>query len=106
MAAKPIPPTATDNPLSRCHPRRDNVIVRRAENAKQTSGGILLPDNAFQKQQVGNVIAFGPEVEGLKQGDQVVFSAYAGAEVQQARNAAEFVILRDEDILAVIPEQQ
>lgn len=101
MPPKAQPPKES-HPLADCAARRDKVVVRRDQKPSQSAGGIHLPDSTYHKQQVGTVTSFGPEVEGLKVGDRVLFSAYAGTEVQQHRNAEEYAVLRDEDILAVL----
>jgi chaperonin GroES len=111
----PVP----DHPLAKCTPRGDRVVVQRdiAKN-KVTQGGILLPDSfANDKQQTGTVWSVGPgrmTAEGkivpldLKKGDRVIITGWAGLEINDPMGAnkdEEFVLLRDEDIVAVLPKQ-
>lgn len=111
----PIP----DHPLAKCTPRGDRVVVQRdiAKN-KITTGGIMLPDSfANDKQQTGTVWSVGPgrqTPEGkvipmeLKKGDRVIITGWAGLEINDPMSTnkdEEFVLLRDEDIVAVLPKQ-
>jgi len=90
-------------------PLGDRVLVERTEAEERTAGGILLPESAKEKPKEGKVIATG---EGkvnddgkrtplsVKIGDRILFSAYAGTEVKYGGD--EYLIMREEDILAVI----
>jgi chaperonin GroES len=92
-------------------PLGDRVIVEREELEKQSTGGIIMPDSllARGKSQRGKVIAVGTGrlLENGKHGDmfvttnqRVLFGAYAGNEVEL--EGKEYLILRQEDILAVL----
>ena len=90
-------------------PLGDRVVVRAIERGEQTKSGIYLPDTAQEKPQEALVIAVGPGklLENgsrvpidLKEGDNVLYSKYAGTEVKQGDE--ELLILRESDILAVI----
>jgi len=89
-------------------PLGSRVLVQRAkrETAKK---GILLPDTAQEKPKEGVVVAVGPggvnelgerETLGLKTGDRVLFSAYAGTEVAGSEEG--LLILSEEEILGTI----
>ena len=93
-------------------PLNEHVVVRMAEAAERTAGGILLPDAAREKPQQGRVLSVGDGVllpDGkrsppvVQEGDRVVFHAYAGAEVKIADQ--EFLICREDDILAIMDSQ-
>lgn len=90
-------------------PLADRVLVKRIEEEKQTKGGIIVPDTAKEKPQQGKVVAVGPGrmsedgkriKPGVKKGDKVLFGKYAGTEVSMGNE--EYLILREEDILAII----
>jgi len=90
-------------------PLGDRVLVKRLEAEEKTKGGIVLPDTAKEKPQKGEVVAVGKgkvlesgKVEPLevKKGDKVLFGKYAGNEI--AYKEDEYLILREEDILAII----
>lgn len=91
-------------------PLADRVVVKVVEQEERTKSGIVLPDTAKEKPQQGKVMAVGPgrmlengQVVPLevKEGDKVIFSKYAGTEVKIEDE--EYLILRESDILAVIP---
>ncbi len=90
-------------------PLGNRILVKRSE-AQVSKGGILLPDSAQEKPKQGEVLAVGPGKMGkdgvvkpmeLKMGDQVLFGGFAGTEVKGDEDA-EFLILSEEDVLAVI----
>ena len=96
--------TATD-----LKPMGDRVVVRPSEQEDVTKGGIYLPDTAQERPQQGEVVAAGPgralgngkrtEME-VKAGDTVIYSKYAGTEVEVQDE--ELLVLGSNDILAVI----
>lgn len=90
-------------------PLADRVLVKRIEEEQQTKGGIIVPDTAKEKPQQGKIVAVGPGrmtedgkriKPGVKKGDKVLFGKYAGTEVSMGNQ--EYLILREEDILAII----
>ncbi|HLT59065.1 MAG: co-chaperone GroES [Limnochordales bacterium] len=92
-------------------PLADRVIVEPIEEEERTAGGIYLPDTAKERPQQGKVIAVGPgrindkghRIEmTVKAGDRVVYSKYAGTEVQVGDK--EYLILSESDILAIVQE--
>ncbi len=91
-------------------PLRDKVVVKRIEEEEQkTAGGIIIPDTAKEKPQLGEVIAVGrgkvledgkvipPEV---KVGDRVLFAKYAGTEIKI--EGEEYLIMSEDEILAIM----
>ena len=90
-------------------PLHDRVLVKRIEAEEQVRGGIIIPDTAKEKPQEAEVIAVGPgklSDEGkrspmdVKEGDRILVGKYSGSEIKIDGN--EFVILREDEILAVI----
>jgi chaperonin GroES len=90
-------------------PLHDRVVVRRLEEERTTSGGIVIPDSAKEKPSRGEVVAAGPgktldngEVRALavKVGDTVLFGKYAGTEIKIGD--AEVIVMREDDIMAVV----
>ena len=91
-------------------PLGDRVIVKPLEAEEKTKGGIILPDTAKEKPQEGEVIAVGrgkvlengslqaPEV---KKGDRVLYGKYSGTEIK-TKDGEDLLIMREEDILAII----
>ncbi|MEH7238996.1 co-chaperone GroES [Bacillus sp. JJ1562] len=90
-------------------PLGDRVVIELVESEEKTASGIVLPDSAKEKPQEGKVVAVGTgrvldsgEKVALEVavGDRIIFSKYAGTEVKY--EGAEYLILRESDILAVI----
>jgi chaperonin GroES len=90
-------------------PLADRVIVKPLEAEEKTKGGIIIPDNAKEKPQKGEVIAVGPGkiadngqkiTMELKKGDKVLYGKYSGSEVTVDGN--DLLIMRESDILAII----
>ncbi|HLS35732.1 MAG TPA: co-chaperone GroES [Bacillota bacterium] len=89
-------------------PLGDRVVIEIVETEETTAGGIVLPDSAKEKPQEGKVVAVGSGkvVDGkkveleVKEGDHVIFSKFAGTEVEHA--GTEYLVVREDDILAVI----
>jgi chaperonin GroES len=107
------------NSLARCHPRGDRVLIRRDTVKKQTEGGILLPDSSTTRRQTGVIVRVGPgrlldsgarAPMDLKPNDRVLILGYSGADVTDPLREAvfvqdeEYLMLREEDILATIDE--
>lgn len=90
-------------------PLGDRVIIKRSKEKQQTAGGLIIPTSAQEKEVEGQVVAVGEgnrNSEGVFQtltvsaGDNVLFSKYAGTEVQIG--GVEHVIVREDDILGII----
>ena len=90
-------------------PLQDRILVQRIEEDEKTSGGIIIPDTAKEKPQEGKVVAVGKgkvledgKVQPLdvKKGDRILFSKYAGTEVNI--EGAEHLIIREDDVLGVV----
>jgi chaperonin GroES len=90
-------------------PIGDKVVVRRLDAEGKTPGGIVLPDAAQKKPQQGRVLSVGDGrlIAGgrrapnqVQEGDKIVFLSYAGTEVSE--DGDDLLILREDDILAVI----
>jgi chaperonin GroES len=89
-------------------PCRDRVLVRKDAVAKQSKGGVVLPDIAQVKTEKGVVLACGPgktddngvlRTPAVKSGDRVLFGPFAGDPVDRMHE--EIVLMREEDIFAV-----
>ena len=90
-------------------PLQDRVVIKQSEAEEKTSGGIILPDTAKEKPQIGKIIAVGPGklLEGgkrseinVKKNDEVIYARYIGSEVDV--DGEKFVVLRESDILGII----
>ena len=90
-------------------PLSDRVVVRRVDSESVTKGGIFIPDAATEKADQGRVLAVVPgkrDKEGqvvaldVAVNDRVLFGKFAGQTVKV--DGEELLILKEEDILAVI----
>ncbi|MEK7361681.1 MAG: co-chaperone GroES [Pseudomonadota bacterium] len=90
-------------------PLHDRVIVKRIEEERKTAGGIVIPDNAAEKPDQGEVLAIGTgkvmddgKVRPLavKVGDRVLFGKYSGSSVKV--DGDELLVMREEDIMGVV----
>ena len=81
-------------------PLHDRVIIKRLESERTTASGIVIPDNAAEKPDQGEVVA-GKLIEmGVKVGDRVLFGKYSGQSVKI--DGEEFLVMREEDIMGVL----
>ncbi|AMW26668.1 MULTISPECIES: co-chaperone GroES [Oscillatoriales] len=95
--------------VSTVKPLGERVFVKVSASEEKTAGGILLPDTAKEKPQVGEIVAAGPgrrnddgsrcEME-VKVGDKVLYSKYAGTDIKLGGD--EYVLLAEKDILAIV----
>ena len=92
-------------------PLGDRIVIQRSEAQEKTAGGILLPDAAQNKPQKGKVLAVGPgrllkdgsrRGPQVKVGDTVLFTAWAGDEFHETSSRDAILVMREEDILAVV----
>ncbi|PSS02048.1 Chaperonin like [Actinidia chinensis var. chinensis] len=89
-------------------PLGDRVLVKINAAEEKTVGGILLPTSAQTKPQGGEVVAVGEgktlgknKVDiSVKTGTQVVYSKYAGTEVEF--NGSKHLILKEDDIVGIL----
>ena len=90
-------------------PLQDRVIVKRIPEEEKSKGGIIIPDTAKEKPIEGKVVAVGNgkvledgtvRKLDVKAGDTVLFGKYSGSDVKL--NGDEHIILREDDVLAVI----
>ena len=82
-------------------PLGKRVLIEREEELKTTASGIIIPDNASkEKPSEGKVIAVSKEVEGISEGDRVVFVKYSGSEI--TLDNKKYLVLNTDDILGII----
>ncbi len=95
--------------VSNVSPLGDRVFVKVSASEEKTAGGILLPDSAKEKPQIGEIVAVGPgkrnddgtrQTVDVKAGDKVLYSKYAGTDIKLGTE--EYVLLSEKDILAVV----
>ena len=95
--------------MAKVRPLHDRLLVKRIEEKETIKGGIIIPDTAKEKPQEGEVIAVGngkvldsgtKVPMDVKAGDKVLFGKYSGTDIKI--DGEEFLILREDEVLAVI----
>lgn len=90
-------------------PLHDRVLVRRIEAAMQSAGGIIIPDNAQEKPQEGEIVAAGTGIRAddgsltpldIKAGDRILFGKWSGTEVRL--DGEDLLIMKESDVLGVV----
>jgi len=86
----------------RVKPLTDRVLVKLEKSETKSAGGIIIPDTAQEKTQIGVVIEVGDDKEAIKvkAGDKVMYDKYAGTQVKIG--GEDHLILKMTDILATI----
>lgn len=98
---------------SQIKPLFDYVLIKPLEEEAKTPSGIVLPDSAKEKPQMGEVMAIGPgkSCNGdddecccdkmlVKKGDHVLYKKWGGNEVKVGHE--EWLLVEQKDIMAVI----
>ena len=91
-------------------PLGDKIVLKQLEEEETTKSGIVLPGQAKEKPQEAEVIAVGPggNIDGkevvmqVNVGDKVIYSKYAGTDVELDKE--EYIIVKQSDILAIVTE--
>ena len=90
-------------------PLGDRVVVKpQDEEESRTASGLVIPDTAKEKPQLGEVLAVGPGEyrDGeripvdVNVGDVVFYSKYGGTEVKH--DGEDLLILSSRDVLAIL----
>ncbi|BAY08982.1 co-chaperone GroES [Calothrix sp. NIES-2098] len=95
--------------VSTVKPLGDRIFIKISESEEKTAGGILLPDSAKEKPQVGEIVAVGPgkrndngtiQTIDVAVGNKVLFSKYSGTDIKLGTE--DYVLLSEKDILAIV----
>ena len=90
-------------------PLDDRIVIKQSDAEEKTSGGIILPDTAREKPQIGTVVAIGPGKilddgkranMSVKKKDEVIYAKYMGSDVEI--DGQKYVILRESDVLGIV----
>ena len=90
-------------------PLHDRIVIKRIEAAAKTASGIIIPDNAKEKPQEGEVISVGPGARDehgvlvrldVKAGDRVLFGKWSGTEIKL--DGVEYLIMKESDVMGVL----
>ena len=95
--------------MAKLRPLGDKILIKRVEAESKTKSGIVLPDAAKEKPKRGKVLAVGNGRRndkgelvalGVKKGDEVIFTSYAGTEIKL--DGEELMIMTEDDVLAIV----
>lgn len=95
--------------VSTVQPLGDRVFVKVSPSEEKTAGGIVLPDSAQEKPQIGEIVSVGQGKRNddgsrtpidVKVGDKVLYSKYAGTDIKLGGD--DYVLLAEKDILATV----
>lgn len=90
-------------------PLFDNILIKPLQAEEVLPSGIVLPDSAKEKPQIGQVMAVGPgstDDKGnpvkivVKVGQKVMYKKWGGNEVKV--NGEEWTMVEQKDILALV----
>lgn len=90
-------------------PLDDRIVIKQSEAEEKTAGGIILPDTAKEKPQIGTVVAVGPgkilddgtrAQMSVKDKDEVIYAKYIGSDVEI--DGDKYVILKESDVLGIV----
>jgi len=95
--------------MTSIRPLHDRVVVERLDEEHKSSGGIVIPDNAAEKPDQGEVVAVGNgriledgniRALDVKIGDRVLFGKFSGQTVKV--EDTEYLVMREDDIMGVV----
>ena len=90
-------------------PLDDRIVIKQSDAEEKSTGGILLPDSAQEKPQIGKIVATGPgkvlddgkrAQMSVKKKDEVLYAKYSGSDVEV--DGEKYVILRESDVLGIV----
>ena len=90
-------------------PLADRVVVQAEVAEEKTASGIILPDTAKEKPQMGKIVAVGPGKTSdsgsnikmtVKVGDKVLYGKYSGTEITFENE--DYLIMKENDIFAIL----
>ena len=90
-------------------PLDDRIVIKQSDAEEKSAGGILLPDSAQEKPQIGKVVAIGPGKllddgkrgqMSVKKKDEILYAKYSGSDVEV--DGEKYVILRESDVLGIV----
>lgn len=88
-------------------PLGDRLVIKKIEEENKTASGIVLPSSAKEESNIAEIIAIGRDIldddkkkDELAVGDKVIFSKYAGNEIEV--DGEKVVVVKYSDLLAVI----
>lgn len=80
------------------NPAGDRIFIERDPEIKETAGGVVVPQTAREKPNMGTIKLVGDECKKSKPGDRILFGRGAGYDI--AIGNMVFTIMRESEIYA------
>jgi chaperonin GroES len=99
----------TTKTKTKLRPLSDRVLIKRNKSEEQQFGGLILPDSAQSKQDMGIILAVGPGKKDkhgqvipitVAVGDHVMWDKYGGQEI--SIDNEDYVMVKFDDIIAIV----
>ena len=81
-------------------PLGDYVVAVGEEAETKTASGIYLPEKAAEKPKTAKVVAVGPAVRQVKNGDRIVYKSFSTTDIKVGKE--EYILVKEEDVLATV----
>lgn len=81
-------------------PLGDYVVAVGEEAETKTASGIYLPEKAAEKPKTAKVVAVGPAVQQVKNGEKIVYKSFSTTEVKIGKE--EYILVKEADVLATV----
>ena len=88
----------------RFKPLRDLILVRPVPVETKSAGGILIPDQAQERPQEGEILAVGPGAVSAQVGDTVFYGKYHGKRKPLTIDGVDCCLIHEDEILAILDE--
>mgnify|MGYP006288418707 CR=1 FL=1 len=95
--------------MTKVTPLYDRILIKRVESEDKTEGGIIIPDTAKEKTQIGVAVAVGNgklnddgsvRPMNVKKDDKILFGKFSGVEV--SFGGQDYLILREDEVLGIV----
>ena len=95
--------------MTKITPLHDRILIKRVEGEDKTAGGIIIPDTAKEKTQIGVAVRVGSgklnsdgsvKPMNVKENDKVLFGKFSGVEV--SLGGQDYLILKEDEVLGII----
>lgn len=95
--------------MANIKPLHDRILIKRLESEQKTAAGIIIPETAQEKTQLGNVVSVGTgriakdgsvKPLAVKAGDTILFGKFSGTEVKFDHE--DYLILREDEVLGIV----
>ena len=82
------------------YPLSDRLVAEKMSIKTKTASGLYLPVVNQEEPTTAIVCAVGPDVVGINKGDEIVYKAYSATGL--AVNGKDYLIIKQEDVLAIV----